>query len=190
MRFALLVIVACSSASHEPVAVTSPPVAIDAAPPDAYVDDCPVWDDKNPACRGSYKACEHGWADCVCKEPDVNNPACWAVMACPNPPDRRVRACAPKFPACQEDCPVDPVFGRVLKVNEETDGTYIIIGVGQDQGLGKYWSATLLRGDSDEALPGGAIEILRVTKRETIGRVHADAATLQANQRVKFFITR
>ncbi len=101
-------------------------------------------------------------------------------MPCPRVPDRRVRACRGQFPAS-----VEPVLGRVLNSEEQNGATVITIGVGQAQGVSMAWKATLLRGESDDALVDGSIEIVRVAKHATLGKVHVPATTVQANQRVE-----
>lgn len=103
-------------------------------------------------------------------------------MPCPAVPDPRVRACAS---TCPGSCPVEPVRARVLAVTDEQDGLVITIGAGTDRGIATSWRATVLRGDSDDALPGGAVEILRVGAKVTVGRAHVPHAMLETNPRVK-----
>ena len=163
---------------------------------DAGAAACEPFDMRNPACRGDPRACLEGLADCKCPSPpDVENPACWGTMPCPRVPDRRVRACWPRLPACPDvdhpdpdnpNCPASSVTGRVIKVEATGGDTLVTVGVGTAQGIAASWRATLLRGDSDDALLGGEVTILRVTARLTVGRAHMTVDALQANLRVRF----
>ncbi len=77
--------------------------------------------------------------------------------------------------------------GRVIGVKTMASGdTLITIGAGTAQDLTKHWRATLLSGDSDTALPGGEVTIVRVTRAMTVGTVHVTPDTVAANPRVRF----
>jgi hypothetical protein len=61
----------------------------------------------------------------------------------------------------------------------------ITIAVGSDQGIGKGWTGRVMRGDSDSALDGGDVAVIRVGKRETIGKVKLTTDQISANPKVK-----
>jgi len=46
------------------------------------------------------------------------------------------------------------------------------------------WKVRLLRGDTDQLLPGGELVVIRVDKRVTIGRVKLTLDEVRANPRV------
>lgn len=141
---------------------------------------CETFDLANPACRNDPKImCAH--ADCKCPTPpDVENPACWAVMPCPSPPDRRVRACVPHSDAHLADA---PVIGRILKTAVGS-GVLVTISVGSDAGVSKTSHASVLRGDTDEVYAPATI--IRVEARVTVARVTLTVDELNANPRVRF----
>jgi hypothetical protein len=162
-----------------------------------------TFDIKNQACRNVCPTSNAppGWPACKGKcpdPPDVNNSACWNSMPCPTPPDRRVRAC-PKSkwgkcldinnpdannPNC-DDATAPPVTGRVIKNEIQGTDTLITVAAGSDQGVGKTWKGHVLRGDTDSPMDGGDVVIIRVGKRETIGKVHLTTDQVGANPRVK-----
>jgi len=61
----------------------------------------------------------------------------------------------------------------------------ITIAVGLDQGVGKTWHGHVLRGDSDTPMDGGEVTVIRVGKRETVGKVHLTTDQISSNPRVK-----
>lgn len=163
---------------------------------------CDAFDPKNPSCKSVCPefGAPPGWPACkgVCPNPpDVNIPSCQATMPCPNPPDRRVKACKksqwpkcdlankdPQNPNC-DDAKAPAVTARVLK-NEVHGGELLItIGAGSSSGIEKGWSATVLRGGSEAALPGGDVTIVRIDKQTTIGKVRLTADQIKQNDRVK-----
>ncbi|HEY4239096.1 MAG TPA: hypothetical protein VGM88_04745 [Kofleriaceae bacterium] len=79
-----------------------------------------------------------------------------------------------------------PVLGRVIDIRLTGGSTVITISGGSAQGIGKLWHATLLRGDTDKPLPDGKIDIVRVDKNMTIGKVGATNDEIRANLRVRF----
>ncbi|MBA3463488.1 MAG: hypothetical protein H0T46_26265 [Deltaproteobacteria bacterium] len=162
-----------------------------------------AFDPKNPACKMicPKAGAPAGWPPCkdVCPTPpDINIPSCQATMPCPNPPDRRVKSCKPsQWPKCNLAAPdpqnpncdnakADPVTTRVLKYEVQGSDTILTIGAGTNQGIGKAWKATVLRGDSDAALSGGEVIIIRVDKGATVGKVRLTTDQVKANDRVKF----
>ncbi len=162
-----------------------------------------AFDVKNPACKNicPKSGAPPGWPPCkdVCPTPpDINIPSCQATMPCPNPPDRRVKACKksqwpkcnlaspdPQNPNC-DDAKADPVTTRVLKNEVQGSEVILTIGAGTNQGIAKTWKANVLRGDSDQPLPGGDVTIIRVDKAATIGKVRLTTDQIKANDRVKF----
>jgi hypothetical protein len=161
-----------------------------------------AFDPKIPACQ---KVCPEagapaGWPGCKDKcpnPPDVNNPVCQATMECPTPMDRRVKKCIPKFPKCPDpktpdpnnpncdNIKVPPVVGRII--GNSVSGSDLIITIGQASAAGvtKAWSATVLKGDSDEPLRGGDVQVIRVEKTLTVGKVHLTTDQLSTNSRVR-----
>ncbi|HEY4059161.1 MAG TPA: hypothetical protein VGM39_21240 [Kofleriaceae bacterium] len=174
-----------------------------AAVPDPEVPCDPTqFDQKNPACKNVCPdfGAPPGWPPCKDKcpaTPDVNIPACQLTMPCPNPPDRRVRACKksqwpkcnlqapdPQNPNC-DDAKADPVVARILKQETQGGDLVVTIGAGTGAGVKKDWKATVLRGDTDSPLSGGDVQIVRVDAKATIGKVHLTADQVKQNDRVK-----
>ncbi|GEM_PF-1004648 len=162
-----------------------------------------TFDVKVPACKNVCPTSNAppGWPACKGKcpdPPDVNNSACWNTMPCPNPPDRRVRSCPkskwskcmdinnpdPQNPNC-DDATAPPVTGRVIKNEVQGSDTIITIAAGSDQGVSKAWKGHVLRGDGDATMDGGEVIVIRVGKRETVGKVHLTTDQVSANPRVK-----
>lgn len=137
------------------------------------------------------------WPGCVGKcpdPPDVANPVCWKTMPCPNPPKREVLACTtwppcpdyknpdPNNPRCDERL---PVIARVIKNEVQGSDVLITIAAGSDQLVEKGWRGTVLRGDSENPVEGGEVVVIRVGKRETLGKVRLTTDQISANPRVK-----
>jgi hypothetical protein len=118
-------------------------------------------------------------------------------MPCPNPPDRRVKACPKsKWPKCNlaapdpnnpncDDAKADPVTGQIIHNEVSGSDVLITISVGSDQGVGKGWKGSVLRADSEAPLDNGDVNIIRVGKRETIARVRTTIDVINKNPRVK-----
>jgi len=186
-----------------PLQIADPPKL--AAVPDAEKDcDEFTFDPKNPACKLICPAsgAPPGWPACKDKcptPPDINIPACLAIMECPNPPDRRVKKCvAQKFPKCADaanpdpanpNCDgikVPPAIGRIIAKTIQGSEVIITIGAGSAQGVKDGWVGTVLRGTTGDApLPGGTVEIVRIDKSATTGKVKLTADQLLANPRVR-----
>jgi hypothetical protein len=163
---------------------------------------CTEFKADNPSCKTVCPdfGAPPGWPPCKDKcptPPDANIPSCQATMPCPNPPDRRVKSCKksqwpkcdlknpdPQNPNC-DDATADPVVARVMKSEVQGGEVIITIGAGQNSGVAKGWRAYVLRGDSDSALPGGEVSVVRVDKQFTVGKVRLTADQLKANDRVK-----
>jgi len=168
------------------------------AVPEAEVDcDEFTFDKKNPKCRGVCpNPPDPSWAACAGKcpmQPDVNNPACWATMPCPNPPDRRVKACPktawaecnpqakdPQNPNCDNYRPPS-VKAHVINAQVAGDGVIITIDRGQDKGVDKGWKGRLIKKGSSRPLDGGDFTVIKVGKRESVGKVKLTTDQVSAN---------
>lgn len=162
------------------------------------------FDPKKPECKKfcPSSGAPNGWPPCegTCpKPPRIDIEACWATMPCPNPPDKKVKACKPSdWPACNKAAPdsnnpncnvaPDPVVGRV--VGREVQGNELVlrIGAGSDQGITKAWKAQVINGPelTDKPVPGGEVTIVRIDKARIIGKVKLTAGQIDANPNVKF----
>ncbi|HEX4421589.1 MAG TPA: hypothetical protein VH165_26920 [Kofleriaceae bacterium] len=175
----------------------------------ASVPDAPIvcdefaFDIKNPDCKNvcPKTGAPPGWPACkdICPTPpDINVPACLAIMECPNPPDRRVRKCtAPHFAKCLDpknpdpanpncdNIKIPPVIARIIGNNVQGSDVIITIGAGTNSGVGKNWNATVLRGDGEQPLAGGEIQVIRVDKSVTVGKVHLTTDQLSSNSKVR-----
>jgi hypothetical protein len=181
------------------VEIPEPPKLAAIPEPEATCDEF-TFDPKNPACRTvcPTAGAPAGWPACKGKcpdPPDPQNQACWDKV-CPNPPTIRAKACKLKdFPPCDKAAPdpenmkcnvkADPIVGRVIKNEVQGSDVVITIAVGSDQGVGKGWSGRVLRGDSDAPIDGGDVQVIRVGKRETIGKVRLTIDQVAQNPKVK-----
>ena len=182
--------------------VQDPPKLAEIPPPDVPCDEM-QFDPKNPACRGVCPAmgAPPNWPPCAGKcptPPDASIPSCQATMPCPNPPDRRVRSCKlsawpncdiknpdPGNPKC-DNATAEPVVARVIKNEVQGADTLITISAGTEQGVGaKGWKGHVLRGDGDSYLDGGEVTLIRVGKRDTLGKVHLTTDVISQNPKVK-----
>lgn len=183
------------------VEIPEPPKLAAIPEPEAVCDEF-SFDMKNPACRS---VCGPGapknWPGCAgkCPEPpDPTNEACWDKV-CPQPPTSRSKACMrdinKNFPPCDKSSPdpdnpkcnvkAAPVTGRVIKNEVQGSDVVITIAVGSDQGVAKGWTGRVLRGDSDTPMDGGDVTVIRVGKRETVGKVRLTTDQIAANPKVK-----
>jgi hypothetical protein len=172
-----------------------------AAVPESEVDCDPLaFDKKNPKCRVVCPSPpDPAWPACKgqCPEPpDVNNPACWNSMPCPNPPDRQVKACLrakethwpecnpqakdPKNPRCDGYRP-PAVKAKVINVQVSGDGVIITVFRGQDKGVDKGWRGKIMKKGSSKALEGGEFTVIKVGKRESVGKVRLTSDQVSAN---------
>jgi hypothetical protein len=163
------------------------------------------FDMKNPACRNvcPQTGAPPNWPACknVCPDPpDVNKVACQRTMACPKPADRRVADCLrhaeqnwppcnlqardPNNPRC-DHATAPPVTARIINLRVQGRTVLITIAAGADQGITRDWTGHVLRGDSTSELDGGTVTLIRVAKRDTLGKVHLTTDQLSANPRVK-----
>jgi hypothetical protein len=99
------------------------------------------------------------------------------------------------FPPCDKSAPdadnpkcsikANPITGRVIKTEVQGSETLVTIAVGEDQGVSKGWTGRVLRADSDNPIDGGDVTVIRVGKRETIGKTRLTTDQVSANPRVK-----
>jgi len=181
------------------IEIPEPPKLAAIPEPEATCDEF-TFDPKNPACRTvcPTAGAPAGWPACKGKCPDPPDPAnqaCWDKV-CPNPPTIRAKACKLKdFPPCDKASPdpenmkcnikAEPIVGRVIKNEVQGSEVVVTIAVGSDQGIGKGWTGRVMRGDSDTPLDGGDVTVIRVGKRETIGKVKLTTDQISANPKVK-----
>jgi hypothetical protein len=77
------------------------------------------------------------------------------------------------------------VIGRITKNTVSGADLIITIGQGTDGGVQKDWTATVLKGATDEPLRGGDVTVVRVEKTFTVGRVRLTPDQLSTNSRVR-----
>lgn len=140
------------------------------------------------------------WKGCsnICPTPpDVNHPACPKVMPCPNPsaPDRRITDCIKYFPPCDaakkdpanpncDNFKREPVKARIINVQATGSGDAIItVNRGSEKGVAEGWKGQVVTG-SGSAVNGGAFTVIRVTKREAVGKVRLTTDQLNQNPNV------
>ena len=78
-----------------------------------------------------------------------------------------------------------PVITRVIATSIDGDELVITMAAGTNAGVGPDWTAQLLRGETEELLPGVEIVIVRVDKAITVGRIKASAASIRSHYRFK-----
>jgi hypothetical protein len=156
-----------------------------------------TFDKKNPKCRGVCpNPPDPNWPACAGKcpnPPDVNNQACWASMPCPNPPDRRVKSCPksawpecnpaakdPQNPNCDNYRP-PPVKGQITNAQAASDGAIITINRGEDKGVAKGWKGKVMKKGSGKPLEGGEFTVIKVGKRESVGKVRLTTDQVSSN---------
>src|SRR5436305_14437978 len=117
-------------------------------------------------------------------------------MPCPNPPMKKVKDCTKdKWPKCDlskldpdnPNCPDHPpaVTSRIVKRELQSNELYITISVGSDQGVTKDWTVKVLSGASgDKPLTGGDVQIIRISKRDVVGKVKLTQQQVDDNPRV------
>jgi hypothetical protein len=183
------------------IEIPDPPKLAAVPEPEATCDEF-TFDPKNPACRSvcPTSGAPPGWPACKGKcpdPPDPQNEACWDKV-CPTPMTQRSKACMrqkEKFPPCDKSNPDPdnwkcgqkdpPVTGRVIKNEVQGRDVVITIAVGSDQGVGKGWTGRVLRGNTDSPIDGGEVTVVRVGKRETIGKVRLTTDQVAANPKVR-----
>jgi uncharacterized protein with von Willebrand factor type A (vWA) domain len=78
-----------------------------------------------------------------------------------------------------------PVIARIVGTWLSAPTVVLTIGAGSSSGIARDWTAAVLRGNSDQPLPGGDIAITQVDKTSTLGRTSLTADALLANPRVR-----
>ena len=84
-----------------------------------------------------------------------------------------------------EDPPADrpkPYKTRVVGI--QLAGRFVIVTLkgGTNRGISRDWTGSLLRGGSSNALTGGELEIIKVTKSKTVARVKLTIDQVSANK--------
>lgn len=77
------------------------------------------------------------------------------------------------------------VTSRIINVWFQDSDVIVTIAAGSNAGVARDWTAHMLRGDSDKPLSGGEIQILRVDKAVTKGKIHITSDELMENPRVE-----
>jgi hypothetical protein len=77
-----------------------------------------------------------------------------------------------------------PLVRRIISASFQGSATIITIAAGSNDGVQKNWRVCLLRDDGDEPLPGGEVEVIRVDKAVTIGKIHLTSDALKGHRRV------
>jgi len=163
-----------------------------------------TFDPKNPKCFNvcpvnaqappRWKACEH-----KCVVVDAANPDCWDQI-CPSPATVKSKKCmenpnksftvpcnasAPDPDNWNCIKPKDPIVGRALYVEASGQDTIVTISAGTENGVDKNWKGQVLRGESNDPIPGGNVTIIRVGKTRTVAKVHLPSDIVQQNLRIK-----
>jgi hypothetical protein len=99
-------------------------------------------------------------------------------------PDKPGAAPAPVPPPCTDGMPLR-VSAKIISVVFHDSQAIIVISAGTTAGVTRGWIGHVLRGDSDDRLPGGEIQIVRVEKTLSVGKVRLTQDQLDANRRVK-----
>ena len=147
------------------VPVADPPKLAEIPEP---VSTCQVFDEKDPVCATKCPAgAPVDWKGCpkaVVPPPPGTGPT--EVIPPPKPPEK-------------------PFVARVLKVDVSGDGLDVVLGGGSEQGVGKTWKVTVLRGATDLPLSGGTGTVVRVNKTTTTIHVKLTTDQMAANSNVK-----
>ena len=119
-------------------------------------------------------------------------------MPCPtDKPMKKIKACKPSdWPKCDlnkidpenPNCPdhLPPITARVIKNELQNGEMYITIGAGSEQGVTKDWTVKVLSGQSgDQAIGNGDVQIIRIGKRDIVGKTKLSAEQVNANPRVQ-----
>lgn len=156
------------------------------------------WSAADPACKDvcpipadlTVKACQN---KCTVP-PDANIPACQPVMACPLVPDRRVLACAGKFPPCSNANPKDPanpncdsfkrrVTGKVISVARDGSLSTITINRGADEMVDRGWIGHFLVGG--KPVKDSPFTITSVTRHQSLAKVSLSADAINQHLEVE-----
>ncbi len=128
-----------------------------------------------------------------CDAFDAADPAC--ATKCPPGAPPTWKGCAPPVTTPPVTTPTvttppplppaKPVVARVIKVDVDGNSLNIVVGGGSEQGIGKDWKVSVLRGDTTSPLSGGTGTVVRVNKTTTIIRVKLTSQQIMANSNVQ-----
>ena len=85
--------------------------------------------------------------------------------------------------AAAADAP-KPVTARIVNVQAASGGSVIItLNKGKENGVERGWAGNILRGGRDgESLEGGDFKVIKVTSRESVGKVKLSVDQVKANK--------
>lgn len=66
-----------------------------------------------------------------------------------------------------------PMIRRIIGWSIQGSTTLVTIAAGSSNGVQRNWKVWLLRGDSEEPLPGDEVQVIRVDKSVTVGKVRS-----------------
>ena len=182
----------------DPASIPDPP-RLPAVPADAVPCDPDNWDKTNPKCKDvcpnppnmALKQCQN-----TCPLPHtVDVPACWKIMECPTPPDKRVAKCKGVVPECAAGQPVTnnclpppppkPIRARIVNVNQITSDTVEIrLDRGTLAGITRGWRGQLL-GKNGKRIPQSNFTVTRVGEKTAYGTIKMRSDDVTANQQVE-----
>ena len=129
--------------------------------------------------------------------PSADVPDCRDKMPCPEPPDRRVKACTkdkfaacdpkaldPKNPNCDNYKP-EPINGRIVKSTIDGSTVEIWFAPCASRGIDTGWKGKVMRGSSGQPLSGGEFTVTAVSKNECRAKVRLSQDTVSANLNVR-----
>jgi hypothetical protein len=133
---------------------------------------CETFDVKDPDCKN------------VC--PPSGAPAKWDACGTGTTATTTTTVTTPPVPPTPPPPPPKPIMARVLKVDVNDNNVFITISAGSDMGVDKEtWTGQVMRGSSNQPLPGGKITLVRVDKQRSIARVGLTQDIVNANQTIK-----
>jgi hypothetical protein len=91
---------------------------------------------------------------------------------------------APPPPPCTDGAPIR-VFAQIIGIVPYNSQLIVTISAGSQAGVARGWTGHVLRRGSDDPLPGGEIQIVRVEKTLSIGKVRLAEDEILDNRRVK-----
>ena len=147
--------------------IPDPPKLPDVPPPPST---CEVFDPNDRACNDKCPpGAPQNWKGCP-----------GGATATPPPPPPPVEK-----PVIEP--PKKPVLARVLKIDVAGDGLDVTLSAGSESGVGgKEWKVQVLRGDTQNLLPGaGSATIIRLNKTTTVIHIKLTSDVMSANPNVK-----
>jgi hypothetical protein len=91
---------------------------------------------------------------------------------------------APPPPPCTDGAPIR-VFAQIIGIVHYNSQVIVTISAGSQAGVTRGWTGHLLRRGSDDPLPGGEIQIVRVEKTLSIGKLRLAEDEILDNRRVR-----